>query len=34
MAGQLRKFCWFVAIWAMSVASLAVLGLMIRAVLR
>lgn len=31
---RLKKFAWFVAIWAGSVLALAALGAMIRAVLR
>lgn len=33
MTGALRRLGWFVAIWAMSVATLSVIGLLIRAVL-
>jgi hypothetical protein len=31
---QLKRLAWFVAIWAMSVATLSLVGLAIRAVLK
>lgn len=34
MADGIRKLLWFVAIWAMSIAALGVVGLAIRAVLK
>jgi hypothetical protein len=33
MAGRARKLAWFVAIWALSVAALAIVGGVIRMVL-
>lgn len=33
MAGRFKRLGWFVAIWAMSVAALGLIGFAIRAVL-